>query len=361
MLAAEGITIYVVLLWKIAQLWRSPHDVLLRLVVGCLLAGGAGYPFEVAIGEAARSQVTTGPIALIWAHEIFILFLVYLLLCFFLFSSASSADARTRAWRQGAILLSTILVVSMTAFDAWRAGTPDHYPIAAISGLFLVADSYTIYGFGMAFVWVRRHSRSATRRLRHGLTVASVGLCAMILATGILMLIVALRWATGEAPGLLIATQAALLAPGIVVFIIGVSYPSAAMRLVAARVWLEHLIAYYRLRSLWKVLHSAFPEYSLPRARISNWLDSVTLRSVHRRHYRRVIEIRDGLLRLSPYIASVRCNRGTEHPSKGEIWKALKWYRDGHEPSTSCVIIAPPERDTLASDVEALIRLKAAL
>lgn len=278
-LSLEGIILYVVLLWKLVQTFREPHDRSLRLVTACLLAGAAAYPFEVMIGEPVRSQVASGPIAMIWAHELFVLLLVYLLICFFLFSSSDLPDARNRAWRHGGVLLSVLSAITVASAVALSKGTPEHYPLATVSVLFLVSDAYTAYGFSIALVWVRRYARRGTRRLRHGLAVASFGLALMMLATIILMSIVTLRWATGKAPQALVSTQGALLAPGIVAFIFGVSYPGAAMRMIATRVWVEHLISYYRLRSLWKDLHAVFPEDSFPRTRVANWLKDVTFRS----------------------------------------------------------------------------------
>lgn len=70
-------------------------------------------------------------------------------------------------------------------------------------------------------------------------------------------------------------------------------------RLAAARTWSWRRQAYLRLGPLWRELHRTFPELALDPAP-GAWREHLALTGLHRRYYRRAVECRDGLLRLSP-------------------------------------------------------------
>lgn len=353
----EGIALYAVLAWKLYQLCWAPQDRSLRLVTLCLAFGVAAYPFEVIIGDAVRSQTTVGPILLVWAHEVFLLPLVYVLICFFVFSALESSQARKYAWRQALPLVIALAILTTAAWILFPKGDPAHYPLSVVSILFLTADVYTAYGFAVALMWMRRYAREAGARLRRGLLLASIGLAAMTVATLLLIAIVIVRWASGAAPAVLVAAQGILLVPGILVFILGVSYPGAAMRLIAVHVWYKHLRAYHQLRPLWTALNEAFPDDSLHRARGSYWPELIMLHSVHRRYYRRVIECRDGLVRLSPCIAMVRDEEGEDLALGNQVIRALQIRAEGLPVSGHAVAVATPAERGLDADVTELVAL----
>jgi hypothetical protein len=145
------------------------------------------------------------------------------------------------------------------------------------------------------------------------------------------------------------------LLPGIVLCLIGISYPAAMIRLGALRVWWHHLRAHHRLAPLWTELNSHFPEDRLSRVPVSRWRDTVSLRGVHRRYYRRVIECRDGLVRISPYIGQ----QGDDLAAK--LREALRARASGQTATQDAVPLAVPERDGLDADVEQLVTLSYAL
>ncbi|MEJ2854226.1 MULTISPECIES: MAB_1171c family putative transporter [unclassified Saccharothrix] len=68
--------------------------------------------------------------------------------------------------------------------------------------------------------------------------------------------------------------------------------------LPAALGWLHHHRLYRRLGPLWRALYRADPAIALDRTTVP---DVLVLRHLRLRLYRRVIEIRDGLLALQPY------------------------------------------------------------
>ncbi|HVK19994.1 MAG TPA: MAB_1171c family putative transporter [Actinokineospora sp.] len=354
----QGVALYGALAWKVYQLARAPWDVALRFVTLCLACAGAAYPFGIAAGHVAMTQMMAGPMVFMWAQEVFLIGLIYMLICFFLFSALDARSARRRARRQAIPLVATLLALTGVALAAPRGTAPADYPISVVSMFFLVADTYVVYGFVVAYRWTLRYAGRAGPRLARGLRLTSAGIAAMALATAILMVAVGIRWITGDPPNALTASSALVLVVGILLFIIGVSYPGVAMRIAAVPIWFDHLRAYRRMRALWSALHAAFPQDALVRVPVGPWCLALTPQGVHRRYYRRVIECRDGLVRLSPYLNNV-----TDEPSAlaGDVLLALDAHANRVAVPPVAKPIAMPDRDGLDADVRELVQLSKAL
>lgn len=91
---------------------------------------------------------------------------------------------------------------------------------------------------------------------------------------------------------------------------------------------------------------------------------------MHRRYYRRVIECRDGLVRISPYLALEAATADAEAPLTPEVAArhlrtALRAYASGEEAPSQAVPVALPSEGegdgSLESDVRQLIRLSETL
>lgn len=93
-----------------------------------------------------------------------------------------------------------------------------------------------------------------------------------------------------------------LLGVGGVAMGAGLLIPAFGPRLAAARQAAQAYVTLWRLRPLWETLRQANPHIVLgpPPTRRE---DLLSLRQLEPRLYRRVIEIRDGLLTLRPYVA----------------------------------------------------------
>jgi uncharacterized integral membrane protein len=87
---------------------------------------------------------------------------------------------------------------------------------------------------------------------------------------------------------------------GAVFLAMGLTMPSWGSKVSAALTWVKDYSAYQKLRPLWYVLYCADPDIALdpPNPQIMDWIAPGDLKY---RLYRRVIEIRDGILRLYPY------------------------------------------------------------
>ncbi|HEY3710593.1 MAG TPA: MAB_1171c family putative transporter [Amycolatopsis sp.] len=138
-----------------------------------------------------------------------------------------------------------------------------------------------------------RYARPAgPASLRAGLYLAVAGTAAgVVYLVNKTVLAAAPRWGFEYPPGHAFLLSKALPAAAHVLVLVGVTLPGAAA-------WLGRCRRYRRLRPLWTALYRADPAIALdppagPR-RLVPW-------GLRMRLYRRVIEIRDGLLALQPY------------------------------------------------------------
>jgi hypothetical protein len=168
------------------------------------------------------------------------------------------------------------------------------------------------------------------------------------------------RWVGGTMPKPPLFAGIALILLGIMVFLVGVAYPAAVMRLAAVRIWWQHRTVYRRLAPLWTVLHQEFPEDALSRVPGGPWRDALSLRGVHRRYYRRVIECRDGLVRISPYLGSL--GEQAEAAALAErLREGLRAHASGAPVPSKPTPVAIPSGDGLDADVHELLALSSAL
>jgi hypothetical protein len=207
-------------------------------------------------------------------------------------------------------------LVAVTMFVLWyvagsgsRERSP-HYllqnaqrPVVAAYLLLYV----TAFAAGMAEIvrLGRRYAKSAGRAwVRRGLGTMSVGAAIYIAYC------VNRAWAVVAVQLELDPLQWELVTPlsngiGILLVATGFTMPSWGPRLSAARVWVSNYRAYQRLYPLWSDLYRAVPEIALnPPA--PSFVERISHGDLRYRLYRRVIEIRDGLLAMRPYMNAER-------------------------------------------------------
>ncbi|HEV2779741.1 MAG TPA: MAB_1171c family putative transporter [Actinophytocola sp.] len=370
LLALQAIATCVVLAVLLYLLVRAPGNVPLRAVTVTI----ASFVLTVVFGPAA----TTGaiflglePILSRLIQHLGMLVCGYSLIAFFLFSALDRPAARRRAMWQAipvgaAAVILTADTVLMPAGIRDAAATlafarPGATPLdeLTIALQYVTPNLYLAYAFVCALLWIRRYARGAEPRLRHGLALTAVGMVALVLGLTVFILATLASWAGVALPPWLFGMGLLLVLPGSVAFMLGFAYPAAVTRLAALRVWWHHRTMYHRLAPLWTLLHRQFPEDALGRVPAARWRDALSLRGVHRRYYRRVIECRDGLVRLSPYLA------GNGHPGDlplaDRLHAGLRAHASGTPVPARAVPIAIPAADGLDADVHELITLSDAL
>jgi hypothetical protein len=298
--AAQGMALYLLLGWKAWHLTRAPRDLSLRCVTACLACAAVAYPFGIA---AMRHPAAVATPWLMLIQNTFLVAMAYALDCFFLCSLLPAAKAGQRAARRTFGLTAAVTVMAVAAAVTPRGTNMLDHSVPAVAVFYLSFDLPLGYFLADAWRWARHGIRATAASLARGLKLASAGLALMVGGMVPLTTVLILRGARLPAPAALVTVGRSLVICGILVFLAGVCYPGAVMRLAAARMWTRHRRVYYQLAPLWIELHRVFPQDALARVPSPAWRDALSPWGMHRRYYRRVIECRDGLVRISPRLA----------------------------------------------------------
>lgn len=224
---------------------------------------------------------------------------------------ADQVEVRTR-WRL--VVLLVALAVMVVAFLASKVPTG----LGLFTGQYRAQPTLAVYVLvysaylGVAVVdlgWLAlravRHSR---RYLRIGMVLVLLGcLLAVGYVTHKVVAVLTEVFGGPAAEGLCagpFATTSCTFEVGfpplsVLAIILGSTIPALGPRIAAALRWPGRWRAYRRLHPLWQALYEAAPEIALTSP--SAVQGSVPRRDIAFRLYRRVIEIRDGLLVLEPY------------------------------------------------------------
>ncbi|MFC4517330.1 MAB_1171c family putative transporter [Streptomyces ehimensis] len=372
-----GIVLALALVWKVSQLVKAPSDKPLQAVTLCIVCAACSYPLGLAAGaRLADSLIGAGTAKLL--QNLFLLGTVYFLQCFFLFATSDRVTGRSRARRELIPLGITALVATL-AMLATPAGERSHTYATAdmqappIAIFYVAAGLYLVYSLGMALRWTLRYARMASRPLATGLWLIAAALAAMVLAGSLREVLNVMRWLGSPVPTPVIVGVKLLLDLAIPLFVMGIIYPASVSRWASIRLWWHHRRMYQRLAPLWTALHQAFPEDALNRSAPGGWRERLRMHQVHRCYYRRVIECRDGLVRLSPYIAKAESDAvessGASAPvgpltpqvAARRLRVALRAHAAGEPASTQAVPVAMPSGDGLDDDARQLAALSDAL
>ncbi|MGP4001054.1 MAB_1171c family putative transporter [Streptomyces sp. 8N706] len=373
-----GIVLTLALVWKGSQLLKAPSDKLLQAVTLCIVCASCSFPLGLpAVARLADSFIGAGAAKLL--QNVFLLGTVYCLQCFFLFAISDRETGRVRARRELFPLGVTVLVITL-AMLATPADERSHTYATAnmqapgVAVFYVAAGLYLVYSLAMALWWTLRYARMVGRPFATGLWLIAAALTAMVLAGSLREVLNVVRWLDGTVPAPVIVGAKLLLDLAIPLFVIGIIYPATVTRWATVRLWWQHRRMYRRLAPLWTALHQAFPEDSLNRRVPGGLRDALGVRKVHRRYYRRVIECRDGLVHLSPYLARAGAEDGAEPGAAPEplsqlppqvaalrLREALRAHAAGEPASTQAVPIALPSGDGLDDDVRQLTVLSDAL
>lgn len=307
LMAAVVVTLWVAVMNKSIQLSRAPDDYPLRAVTACIACVAGMFTLALPPVSGLLDRVAAG------LHSLTInlgtMTAAYFLLVFFTYTMRGRA-ARRRVRAEALLLLVAMAVVTTTwstaplAIQTSPASTAvaDH-PHATV--FVLAVLGYMGYAHSQTLWWCAGFIR-ATRdaRLRRGLVLICVAL-GTFLAAELTKSALAVAQLVDVLPPQAVhpinSTYVAMVGLGTLTFVVGVSYSAFTGMLAAAAVWRAHRRQYRELRPLWLALHEAFPDLALSRRGARPWYELFGLHGTHRRFYRRVIEIRDGLVRLAPY------------------------------------------------------------
>lgn len=233
---------------------------------------------------------------------------------------------------------------------------------SGIAIFYLGAGLYLIYGLIACTAWIVRYLRVADRNLRIGLKLSAFGMASAAIGSIFRALYIVVAWAFGPVVKILLLLGVPFVIVGAVLFLAGVTYPGVRARLSALRRRRQHRREHRALAPLWTALVRAFPSIVLrtpPRRRA----ERLSPRSIHRVYYRRVIEIRDGLVQLSPYLDEGFGELVATDPgaAAAELRTALERHAAGEESDGQAKQVLPAPADDIESDVRPLLALSAAM
>lgn len=346
---------------KLFQLQRAPEELPLRALTGALVSLAVAWTSEMdrfldqVFGGLAKLAVNLGGMGMAFCVSLFFVYSVH---------GAGSARARRLTTAQ-VVPLAFAVMTMLTAWafapaservDLLAADSTAHVQ-AAVFAVAVVA--YLGYALGVALFWCQRYARRAQRvTLRRGLRLLVVALACfeVVCAVALLKRVAVLFGPDSPVLQLIRVVNSVGLIVGAVAFILALTYPTVTGARAAAPVWRRHWRDYRALRPLWQEMAHAFPDLALGRTRCDPrpW-------GVHRRRYRRAIEIRDGLVQLGPYYprSDIEGADMAEHAER--VVRALRAKAAGAdqaEPPHPIPMIGGPGLD---SDVEWLVRLSRAV
>ncbi|MFD7432243.1 MAB_1171c family putative transporter [Streptomyces sp. NPDC059818] len=364
-----GAVLLLALVRMIHQIAKAPHDRPLRAVAYCIVCASLSFPIGLrSVVDDVDGMVGAGTSKLI--QNILLLGTVYWLMCFYLQSASDPSSGRRRARIELIPLAITAVVITAATLATPRSERGHVYAtanmqVASIAVFYLAAGIYLAYALAMALRWTLRYIRVSRGSLTVGLRLVAVSLTCMVGADALRGALVVVRALDGTVPTAVITGVKLLLDLAIPLFVVGILYPGAASRLASLRLRWRHRRTHHRLTPLWVALHEAFPENALHRAASDGWRSRLTPQGVHHRYYRRVIECRDGIVRLSPYLTQLKEAGPVEHlPPRvvaDHLNRALEAYAAGTPAPSGAVAIALPQGDDLDDDVRQLVLLSDAL
>jgi len=232
---------------------------------------------------------------------------------------------------------------------------------SGVAVFYLGAGLYLIYGLIACTCWIVRYLRVADRNLRIGLRLGAAGLACAAAGSVFRALYIVVAWVFGPVVKILLLLGVPFVIVGGMLFLAGVTYPGLRARVSALRRRRQHRREHEALAPLWTVLVEAFPSIVLrtpPRRG-----DRLAPRGIHRVHYRRVIEIRDGLVQLSPYLDADFGEVVATDPGAAAtaLKTALRRHADGEASDGRAKQVLPAGADDIESDVRPLLALSAAM
>ncbi|MGW5649119.1 MAB_1171c family putative transporter [Saccharopolyspora sp. NPDC003752] len=353
------------LLWCLHRLWRTPRDRALWMVSACLAFMALSYPLGwLAIAAAEGSVVQHGIPKLL--HNAVIMSGYFFLMLFFLFSAAPAGkNVGRRAWRE-VIPLAVVVIAQIVSMAATPEQLRDHrfsstdLHLPGIAGFYFVGAAYLVYALVQAARFALRYAAESGRRVRAGLRIAAAGLGIRAVSGSLRVLLIVVSWFGGSVPDAVRDVTGTLAAIGGGVFVLGVLCPAVLLRTATVRVWWRHRRAYRQLRPLWEALNAVYPKDALDRRPRSLWRERVSPRRVRRHYWRRVIEIRDGLVQLSPHLADFGYD--SARPTDQQVTAVRHALRHRHDglpaTTTSAVLVAAPAHvGNVETDVAELLTL----
>lgn len=362
MTAALFVLFSAALTWRVYQLVRSPR--LPNWAVTVTIAAFALAFLAQQRGVTTWFDGLTAPGGARLANNVLLSCGVCSLLIFFLGSALGPRQARRVALElvplAAAIAVMTVALAITPVPLRGAALGPDTVHEPGIALFYFGGGAYLIYAITACAVWIGRYQRVADPHLRTGLRIGAASLVAAAAGSVFRALYLVLAWVFDVTVPALLWLGVPLVILGSVLFLAGITYPGVRARVAAVVRRRRHRADHHRLAPLWTLLVAAYPSIVLRTPPGSGLRDRF---AVHRRYYRRVIEIRDGLVQLSPYLETDLASLAADDPSAAAaaLRAALARQASGEVSDGRAKLVLPGGGADLESDVRPLLSLSTSL
>ncbi|MFC5724194.1 MAB_1171c family putative transporter [Streptomyces gamaensis] len=358
-------------IWKSVDLVRAPHDRMLRLLVVCLVLLAAGEILSFPEANRAVDAFTAVGVGKIVFNGIYMSGLGALIL-FFVSATRGTTSRYVRQLRLNVGLLAAVLTVLTAAMLVTPAATRGHtlstpyMAEPAITCFYVVGNLYFVYAYLTSGLWAVRYARKATRHLAFGLQAMAFGLFGLTITAVNRLIWVYLRIHDPGSHQAFNTVNWSMTDGALGVVLLGVVYSAGAQLVAHSRSVMHHRRLYHELAPLWTALAAAYPELVLHREPVGSRRRRFRLRRTHARFYRRLIECRDGLVRLSPYLAQVAPQADLAHCPPDQLARyiaaalAVKPSSEDPDSGLSAARIALPSGNDLESEARELVSLSRA-
>jgi hypothetical protein len=352
--------------WKLSQLFRVPRDRDLRVVTACTVLVFLALSAQLVVTlPGLQSDLPAQAPKLV--QNVFLTFFFALLLVL-LRSSVSAAGVAARGYLE--LLLAALATAGLTLSFTLTQPASRGVSYEAANGDPSVLAFYLVGNFYMAYATARgtylawTAAAHTVSRARLSLRVAAAGLAVCCIGTHLPRVLYTagqLTFGIDLIPNTELWTTP-LLAVGIVTFFLGIGYPGVRTGLVKAILWVEMRREYRQLRPLWEAVCDAFPNIALFR-RVHPLREFLQVRHMRLRYYRRIVECRDGLVCLSPYLEGPLDRTRTPEEQADLVRAVLKDGpgSSGAKRTSAAAILAAPAMAGMKADTRQLVMLSRAL
>ncbi|WJV50801.1 MAB_1171c family putative transporter [Streptomyces flavofungini] len=357
------LTLAIATVWKLYQVSRAPRSLPLRWLTLCLACAAVPY---LLVGEGVRADVdgALGVGAAKLLADILFLCMSYCLMVFYLYSADEGPPTRRRVRLEALGLLGFVVVIAVAAATAPQGGAlrssfeGADMTIPQVAAFYLGLGVYLMYAYTVSCRRTHRYARMSRGHEAVGLWLATVGLLGHIGSTAVRSGFAVVRTQGVAVPDWLTLSSSVLLVVSTPVFVLGVTWPGAHSRFTAWRVRRRHRRVHRQLEPLWLLLSTAYPDTVLP--------DPAGSRRAHRAYTRRVVECRDGLVRISPHLrrdptAEPALESLTPEDLAVRLRRAAKDVRGGHTGPQHGTPLRLPHVGDREADVQQLVTLSRAL
>lgn len=361
------------LLWKGVDLARAPHDRVLRLLVACLLLLPSGEVLSIPEVNTAIDKATAVGVGKVAFNGVYMLGLFALNL-FFASSMRGTDGAYRRYLRLHTCLLAGVLialVISMIATPAAMRGHSLGTPYMAeptIALFYIIGNAYFVHAYLASGRWALRYARKATQHLGFGLRIMALGLLGLTVTSVDRMILVVLRIREPGSHEAFNTVNWSMSDWAMGITVTGICYSASVQLFTRLRSMAHHQRMYHELTPLWTALTTAYPELVLDRPPAGpRWSLLRQGRTYEQRFYRRLIECRDGLVCLSPFLTRVASGTDLAHAPADQLARhitralALKPTTESPHIELSAVRVAAPAGGDLEADARELIAISQAL